>query len=71
MNNKNFWKSACNRALRTFLQSILAVWTAGTLITAVDWELVLVTAASASIYSLLTSILAGIPEEPQRVWEDE
>lgn len=71
MNKKSFWIAASRRALRTFLQSILAVWTAGTLITAVDWELVLVTAASASIYSLLTSVLAGIPEEPLTIKEGE
>lgn len=59
---KAFWKAACNRALRTFLQVILATWTVGTIITDVDWKVVLMSAVSAAIYSLLTSILAGIPE---------
>lgn len=57
-----FWKSALIRALRTFIQVILAVWTAGTLITEVDWKFLLLSAFSASVYSLLTSILAGLPE---------
>ena len=60
--NKEFWKAAAIRAFRTFLQVILAVWTAGQLITEVDWEFLLLSAFSSAIYSLLTSILAGLPE---------
>ena len=59
---KEFWKAAGIRALRTFIQVILAVWTAGQLITDVDWKLVLLSAFSSAVYSLLTSILAGLPE---------
>lgn len=59
---KAFWEAAFWRAARTFLQAILAVWTAGALITDVDWKFVLLSAASAAVYSLLTSIIAGIPE---------
>ena len=62
MNSIEFWKAAGIRAFRTFLQVILAVWTAGQLITEVDWKMVLLSAFSASVYSLLTSILAGLPE---------
>ena len=62
MNSIEFWKAAGIRALRTFIQVILAVWTAGQLITEVDWKMVLLSAFSASVYSLLTSILAGLPE---------
>ena len=62
MNSIDFWKAAGVRALRTFIQVILAVWTAGQLITEVDWKMVLLSAFSASVYSLLTSILAGLPE---------
>lgn len=57
-----FWKSALIRALRTFIQVILAVWTAGQLITEVDWKFLLMSAFSSAVYSLLTSILAGLPE---------
>lgn len=57
-----FWKSALIRALRTFIQVILAVWTAGQLITEVDWKFLLLSAFSSAVYSLLTSILAGLPE---------
>lgn len=62
MADRTFWKSAFFRALRTFLQVILATWTAGTLITEVDWSFVLLSAFSASVYSLITSVFAGLPE---------
>lgn len=60
--NREFWKAAGIRAFRTFLQVILAVWTAGQLITEVDWKFLLLSAFSSAVYSLLTSILAGLPE---------
>lgn len=59
---KEFWKAAGIRAFRTFLQVILAVWTAGQLITEVDWKFLFLSAFSSAVYSLLTSILAGLPE---------
>ena len=62
MNNIEFWKAALIRALRTFIQVILAVWTAGQLITEVDWKFLLLSAFSSAVYSMLTSILAGLPE---------
>lgn len=60
--NRDFWKAAGIRALRTFIQVILAVWTAGQLITEVDWKFLLLSAFSSAVYSMLTSILAGLPE---------
>lgn len=81
--NKQFWKATAIRALRTFLQVVLAVWTAGTLITEVDWKMLLLSAVSASIYSVLTSLLTGLPEvdyaqhiymsadEPEDSWIEE
>lgn len=62
MTNIEFWKAAGIRALRTFIQVVLAVWTAGQLITDVNWKFVLLSAFSSAVYSLLTSILAGLPE---------
>ena len=59
---KDFWKAALIRAFRTFLQVILAVWTAGQLITEVDWRFLILSAFSSAVYSLLTSVLAGLPE---------
>ena len=60
--NREFWKAAGIRALRTFIQVILAVWTAGQLITEVDWKFLLLSAFSSAVYSFLTSIVAGLPE---------
>ena len=57
-----FLKAAAIRASKTFIQTVLAIWTAGTLITETDWKFILVSALSAALYSLLTSILAGLPE---------
>lgn len=71
--NKDFWKAALIRAARTFLQVVLAVWTAGQLITEVDWKFVILSAFSSAVYSLLTSLLAGLPEVPmyhELVYED-
>ena len=62
MNTIEFWKAAGIRAFRTFLQVILAVWTAGQLITEVDWKFLLMSAFSSAVYSMLTSILSGLPE---------
>ena len=59
---KEFWKAAFIRAARTFLQVILAVWTAGQLITEVDWKFLLLSAFSSAVYSLLTSLLTSLPE---------
>ena len=60
--NREFWKATGIRALRTFLQVILSVWTAGQLITKVDWKFVILSAFSAAVYSVLTSIMTGLPE---------
>ena len=60
--NKEWFKAAGIRALRTFIQAILAVWTVGLKITEVDWKVALLTASSAAIYSLLTSVVTSLPE---------
>ena len=59
---KLFIKATAIRAIKTFLQTILGVWTAGTLITDIDWKVTLLAATSAAVYSILTSVIAGLPE---------
>lgn len=62
MKNKNWWKAAGWRALRTVAQTVLATIGTTAVLTGVDWLLVLNTTAMAGILSVLTSIIKGIPE---------
>ncbi len=62
LKSKDFWDKALARALRTFLQSGLAVFGTTTLITDADWKLVVSTAVTAAILSLANSVIAGLPE---------
>ena len=59
---KDFIRASLIRAVKTFFQTILGLWTAGALITQLDWRMVLLSAASAAVYSILTSIVTGLPE---------
>lgn len=54
-------KAALVRAVKTFAQAAIALIPAGVTIEAVDWRVVVSTAALAAVLSLLTS-LAGLPE---------
>lgn len=60
--NKEFWKATLIRCIRTFLTTILGVWTAGTLITEIDWKTTLISAVSTTIYILIVCIVGGLPE---------
>lgn len=62
LTSADFWKATMVRCLRTFLTTLIGFWTAGTLITDVDWRMAFMTAASATVYILLLCIIAGIPE---------
>lgn len=62
MKNKNWWKATGWRALRTVVQTALATIGTTSVLTGVDWLLVLNTTALAGILSVLTSIIKGIPE---------
>lgn len=61
-NWREFMRSTAIRCARTFLTTILGVWTAGTLITDVDWKTTLLAAFSATVYILLLCIVGGLPE---------
>jgi hypothetical protein len=67
LKNKKFWEKIVARAIRTMLQVVLTFWTATTLVTNVNWKMVLVSAVSAGGYSILTSLLAGIPEGKEEI----
>ena len=59
---KKWVKLAGVRAIKTMAQTAVAMLPAAATITAVDWKVVVGTAALAGVSSLLTS-LAGMPEE--------
>ncbi|RKI39799.1 hypothetical protein D7V86_09800 [bacterium D16-51] len=58
---KKWLKAAGIRAVKTMAQSALALLPASAMITAVDWKVVIGTAALAGVASMLTSV-AGLPE---------
>ncbi|MCI8707881.1 MAG: hypothetical protein HFH44_14450 [Lachnospiraceae bacterium] len=58
---KEWWRAAGVRAVKTMAQGAVALFPAAATITAVDWKVVLGTAALSGVASLLTS-LAGLPE---------
>lgn len=60
--NKEFWKAAGIRALRTIAQTAVAMIPAAVTIAQVDWAAVAGTAALAGVCSVLTSIATGLPE---------
>jgi len=67
----DFWKATAIRALRTFLQVIAGAWTAGQIITELKWKVILMAALSAAVYSVLTSIITGLPEVDEPIYEED
>lgn len=59
--SKKWLRAAGIRAAKTAAQTAVAMLPAAASITAVDWKVVLGTAALAAVASMLTSI-AGLPE---------
>ena len=60
--NKDFWKAAGIRALRTVCQTAIATMGTAALITEVNWVQVLSASALAGVLSILTSVATGLPE---------
>jgi len=57
---KDFWKDTAERAIKTFLQNILAILLiSGTTLLNADWQAGLAVAATAAVVSLLTSVVSG------------
>lgn len=65
-----FWKAAAVRAVKTFAQAFLAVISTTTMISGVNWKLALDSAAFSALFSMLTSIAAGLPEVPDQKDEE-
>ena len=60
--NKDFWKAALIRALKTVCQTAIATIGTAMVVTDVNWMYVLSASALAGILSILTSISRGLPE---------
>lgn len=59
---KEFWMAALNRAIRTGAQAALSMIVVGVSFFDVDWLAVLGVVLTSMAVSILTSIVAGIPE---------
>lgn len=60
--NRDFFIAAGCRAVRTFLQTLVAMLPTSAVYTEIDWRAVLLTALVAAITSICTSVAAGLPE---------
>ena len=60
--NKQFWKAALIRAVRTIAQTAIATIGTTAVIEEVRWLTVLSASALAGLLSILTSIATGLPE---------
>ena len=63
VNKKKWMLNAGIRAVKTMAQTAVAVMGTSTILSEVDWRMVLSSAVVAGIVSLLTSV-AGLPEAP-------
>lgn len=60
--DKKFWRCAGERALHTLAQTVLSMLVVGVPITGFDWKNIVLVALTASIMSLLKSVVTGCPE---------
>lgn len=54
-----FWKAAAERAVKTFAQSLVALFIAGVTILSIDWVQALAVSGTAALVSVLTSIASS------------
>lgn len=63
VNTRKWMVNAGIRAVKTMVQTAVAVMGTSTVLSAIDWRMVLSSAIVAGIVSILTSV-AGLPEAP-------
>lgn len=56
LSEKLFWIAAGERAVKTFAQSLVALFVAGVTVLTIDWQQGLAVAATAAVVSVLTSV---------------
>ncbi len=56
LSEKLFWVAAGERAVKTFAQSLVALFVAGVTVLTIDWQQGLAVAATAAVVSVLTSV---------------
>ena len=62
LKNKTFWKATAIRAIKTICQTAIATIGTATLMSDVNWMIVISASLLAGILSVLTSIITGLPE---------
>lgn len=62
LKNSYFWKATAIRAIKTICQTAIATIGTASLISEVNWMVVLSASLLAGILSVLTSIVTGLPE---------
>lgn len=63
--NKEFWKAAAIRAIKTVAQTVVSTIGTTALLTEVNWGVVVSASALAGVLSILTSVATGLPEVPE------
>lgn len=67
MLSAQFWREAGERAVKTFAQVLVAMFTVGVTILSVDWVDALAVSGTAALVSILTSVASsgfGSPDTP-------
>lgn len=62
LQNKDFWKATAVRAIKTVCQTAIATIGTASLISEVNWLVVLSASLLSGVLSVLTSIATGLPE---------
>ena len=62
LKNKTFWKATAIRAIKSVCQTAIATIGTASLLSEVNWVVVISASILSGILSVLTSIVVGLPE---------